>query len=75
MSTSVFAYYWTWKPLESNYSLKMESINEVTFVLLVDCLFCFTDYIPSAQERSDYGYVYITINSANLLIHFGFLLC
>lgn len=51
-SAILFSIYWNYKPLDSPYSLKMESFNELTVILLNTLMVCFTDYVPKSEDRS-----------------------
>ena len=43
-----------------------ELINEVTTVLIMYHIFCFTDWIPDANVKYDLGYSCLTFNFINL---------
>lgn len=70
----MFGVYWHFKPLESLHSLRMESFNEVTVIVLNDFMICFTDVVPSSQERNDIGFIYIAVIFVNLAVHLFLLL-
>ena len=57
------------KPLESRLAQSIELMNECTAIFLTYGLLCFTDFVPSKETRSDIGYYYIGVSSANILVH------
>jgi hypothetical protein len=57
------------KPLESRFAHGIELMNECTAIFLTYGLLCFTDFVPSEETRSEIGYYYISVSSANISIH------
>ena len=57
------------KPLESRLAQGIEMMNECTAIFLTYGLLCFTDFVPSEDTRTDIGYYYIGVISANILVH------
>jgi hypothetical protein len=58
-----------YKPLESRLAQNIELMNECTAIFLTYGLLCFTDFVPSEKIRSDIGYYYIGVSSANIFVH------
>ena len=44
-------------------------MNECTSIVLTYGLFCFTDFVPSEETRSDIGYCYIVVSCAYISVH------
>ena len=57
------------KPLESRSALIKQTLDECTYLLLVYNLMCFTDFVPSPEDRSNLGYAYLAIMNGNIGIH------
>ena len=76
MMTSVFMIellLWYW-PLNSNFAVRMEVLNECTVLLLGYCMMCFTDFVPEPETRSHVGIFYMGFTAANVLVHIIFLI-
>ena len=50
-------------------------MNEGTIIALTYILFCFSDYVSSAQIRSNLGLVYIFLSLFNVCVHLVIMLC
>ena len=75
MMTSVFMILlllWYW-PLESNFAVRVEVMNECTILLLGYCMMCFTDFVPEPETRSNIGLLYMGITVGNVFVHLTFL--
>ena len=59
-------WYLPYETKQANYS---EVFNDCTHLLLIYCLFCFTDFVGEAETREDVGFVFIGIDLANLAIN------
>ena len=58
-----------YKPLESPIANKIEVMNECTIIVLIYCLMCFTDFVPSPETRSKIGLWYMGISITNVSVH------
>ena len=74
VSSLVLVYLVYYRPLESPFANRMEIMNECTVLLLLYCLVCFSDFVPSEETRYLIGYVYMAVNLINILIHLSLLL-
>lgn len=73
-SAIIFSIYWHFRPLDSLYSLRMESFNEVTLIMLNNILVAFTDFMPSSEDRNQIGVYYMLIIFTNIGVHFFLLI-
>lgn len=51
----------------------METFNECTLICLNYFLFCFNDFVPEAQTRSDLGYYFVAVSLTNMAVHLVFI--
>ena len=75
MMTSVFMIQlllWYW-PLNSNFAVRIEVMNECTVLLLCYCMMCFTDFVPEPETQSQVGIFYMGFTAVNVLVHIIFL--
>lgn len=73
-SVGIFSLYQRYRPHDSLTALRIESFNEVTVIALNDLLYCFTDFVPRAQQRSELGFWYIGAVFVNLAVHLALLI-
>lgn len=66
--------YWNFKPLDTVRSLWIESFNEATVILLNTLLVCFTDYVPSGEDRNEIGFFYLAVIFVNIGVHLTLLI-
>ena len=59
-----------YKPMESRFANNVETFNECTILVLTYFLFCFTDYVPESEMRSELGEYYNYVNFSNIGVHF-----
>ena len=57
------------KPFTNPAATKVEILNEVTFVLLLYHMMCFTDMVGNLETRYIMGYSYLVFASLNILFH------
>ena len=69
ISMSLLMFLRTFKPLESDHLLRMETFNEFINLILTYVLFCFTSFVSEAETRSQIGYAYIGISLSNISVH------
>ena len=56
-------------PLEKNRDNKLEVYNEITILLLLYHLMCFSDMVPEHQIRYSIGYSYIVCACTDICLH------
>ena len=57
-------------PLKERKMVKLETFNEITTVVLMYHLMCFSNFVPEAETRNQIGFSFIGIASMNILVHF-----
>ena len=61
------------EPLDSKFSIRMETFNECTNLMILYTLLLFSDYLDPSV-RSDVGYVYMGIVIGFAAVHLSFIL-
>jgi len=54
-------------PFETTHKRKVEFFNEIIVMMVMYCIFCFSDFVPDPQARSSIGFVCCSIVSLHLL--------
>ena len=62
-----------YQPFEEKKLLKLEVMNEVTNLILLYQVICFSGLIPEAEDRYLLGWAFIASIGANMLVHFTLL--
>jgi len=62
-----------YRPMASKFANNMETFNEVTNVILMYHMQCFSEFVSDAQMRSNIGISFIIFMSLNLAVHLYFL--
>ena len=75
VSVTLVAFIWTYDCFNSAQLKWIETVNEITIILLTYILFCFTDFVADPQTRNDLGLVYIFISLLNITGHILIMLC
>ena len=57
------------KPFEDPFMVKMELFNEMTIILIMYSMLCFTDLNLNDETKYDLGYVPIALFFFNFLVH------
>ena len=63
-----------YSPFEESLPLQLEIVNEITSLLLLYCVACFTDFIPSVHTHVLVGYAFLFVMIGNMGVHLFFLL-
>ena len=63
-------YMCAYQPFEERKILALEVMNEVTNLILLYHVMCFTRFIPNAEDRYQLGWSFIGFISCNMLVHF-----
>ena len=54
--------------------MRLEIFNEITTVLLLYSVTCFTEFVPDVHTQVLVGYVFLCLMIGNMLVHLFFLL-
>jgi len=57
------------KPFERHSQYVIETINEVTVIMIIYHVFCFTEFVPDPKTRHTVGWSLIVTITCNLLIN------
>ena len=57
------------KPLESRAALIKQTLDECTYLILVQLLLCFTNFVPDPEDRIYIGIAYMSVMIANMGLH------
>ena len=57
------------RPLESSYANWIETFNEACILILSNIAICYTDFVPDAEARYDFGLAYVGVNVFMILVH------
>ena len=57
------------RPLESKIELKIKTFDECIYLVLINLLICFTDYIPDPEYRNKVGIAYISVMLSSIGFH------
>ena len=60
-------------PFEDPLPLDLEIFNEVTTIMLLYHVTCFTEFIPSALTHALIGYSFLALMLGNMAVHLFFL--
>ena len=58
-----------YRPFASNFVNNIETFNECTILVLTYFLFCFSDFVPDPETRSNLGFYYISTSFFNMLVN------
>ena len=72
-SLIAFAYLLNDRPLESQFALRMEYMNEATLLLVTYHILCFTDAVEEVALRYTFGVTFIVTLTACISVHLFFL--
>ena len=62
MSSTMMIIILQWfKPLDSNWAIWVETVNEYTTFVLLILMMCMSDFVPDLFVKHDIGTVYITV--------------
>ena len=61
-------------PFQESLPLRLEIFNEITTVLLLYTVTCFTNFVPDVHTQVFIGYFFICLMIANMAAHLFFLL-
>ena len=61
------------RPLETNFALKIETMNECSILMILYLLLCFSEFQPDVETRNTLGFAYIGLIGAFATVHIGFL--
>ena len=61
-------------PLEEPRDTKLEAFNEVTGLLLLYHLMCFSDLVPEPKHRYNIGYMFIAVAFMNVATHLSLII-
>ena len=67
--TTMVIYLMTFWPFEDPKFTEIELMNELTSILLLYHMFCFTDWIPDANVKYELGFSCLMINSVSLCVN------
>ena len=69
VSLGLCIYLQWYMPFEEKFNNHIETFNEATVLCLTYCLFCFTDFVPEAENLNELGHAYNCIFYVNLAVH------
>ena len=67
------SYFLTFHPYEDKLTERLDIMNDVVTLLLVDVCFMFTDYESNLKIQYNFGYVFCILFSACIFVHLVFL--
>ena len=68
-SVTMIIYLFHYWPFDKPIFTMLEIMNEITSILLLYHMFCFTDWVPEAETRYLMGWSFIGITCSNLVLH------
>ena len=69
MAISVLFSFYLFSQLHSRDSIRTETFNELTTLLLIYLLMCFSDFVSDPELRNKLGYIYIGVIFTNIATH------
>ena len=69
ISLGMLIYLQWYRPFENDAANNIETFNELTVIFLTYFLFCFTDFVPEPEIRSDLGSYYNYVTFTNIAVH------
>ena len=71
---AMLMYLLLFKPFADNFFTRIEVMNETTNMLMLYLMLVFSDWVPDPEVRYIFGWIFIGVFGANLIVHLIFLL-
>lgn len=69
ISLALCIYLQWYEPMDSKLATNLETFNELTVLIMTYFLFCFNDFVPDANTRSQLGHYYTSVTLFNVTVH------